>query len=289
MDIEQVIKELNELKEKTEKKITILDISVFVLVFILIILLSKTITEKKVLLIVLIGICVFTILVGNTILSKKYKKSFKNTLIPLALKQFGDNITYNEKGIDKDLVYSTEMFGDFTSFSSEDTVSGKFNEVLFTSSDVRIGYYVSTGKTINYVPICHGQLYIFDFNKNFNTKTIITERSIAMPEECKKIKLESTVFNKQFRIYSDNEQETFYLLTPHFMEKLLELEKRHEGDLFIGLMNNKLHIGIHNDKDRFEPPLFSEFDKRTFDNQLDDLYLIKDIIEELKLNVKIFI
>ena len=69
---------------------------------------------------------------------------------------------------------------------------------------------------------------IFDFNKNFKSNVQVIsndfiKRSLPHIKNNKKVKLEDIEFNKMFKIYSEIEHDAFYILTPHFMEKIKKL------------------------------------------------------------------
>jgi energy-coupling factor transporter transmembrane protein EcfT len=291
LEIDQILNDLNNLRLKTERKLTLFIICVIILAFLLL----KSIPIRTMeegfanVFVILIVITIVIIQFGKKVIVQKYRNTFKISVIPLLLKQFGNKITYSQLGLEENYASRTGMFGHFTKYSSEDTVNGKIDDVNFKCSDVKLGYYSGSGKHRRYVPVCHGQLYIFDFNKQFKTNTIIRERNGKPSSNLSKIELENVQFNNQFNIYSNNQHDTFYILTPHFMEKLLLLESKHAGDLFMAFYNNQLYLGIHNNKDRFEPPLFEPITNNTIAAQLSDLKIIKNLIEELRLNEKIFI
>ncbi|HHU55919.1 MAG TPA: DUF3137 domain-containing protein [Acholeplasmataceae bacterium] len=279
---------LNKMRRKVLRRLVISYLVLFFLGIISLSVVSKNdfdFDSLNVLWGIIIVIGIFT----HRLILKNYRKRFKAEIVPIAIEQFGKDITYTPEGISSHYAKITDMFGYFTSFKSEDTVFGKIEDVDFKCADVKVGFYRGSGKNRRYVKVCHGQFYIFDFNKRFRTSTVIREKSLRRPSGLEKIELESVDFNNTFKIYTSNPHDAFYILTPHFMEKLILLERNHPGDLYIAFYNNQLFIGINNDKDRFEPPILSDINPTTIQSQLDDLYIIKDIIIELKLNNKIFI
>ena len=85
-----------------------------------------------------------------------------------------------------------------------------------------------------------------------------------------------------------NEHDAFYVLTPHLMEAILELERTNPGTLALGFTGKKLFIAINNNRNTFELSLFSKIDTSTIDQLVRDLNVIKGIVLELKLNRNIF-
>jgi len=287
-DLDQKFIELNRMRKRVLSILVIFYImiiffGIYGLVAILSVDIDSDIINGYVGIIVIFAACVHRLII------KGYRKKFKSDIVPIAISRFGENIEYSPEGLPRSDAEKTDMFGHFTKFSSEDTVKGKIKDVNFRCSDVKLGYFRGSGKHRRYVKVCHGQLYIFDFNKRFKTNTIIREKLIQKPNGLVKMELENVDFNNQFHIYTNNEHDAFYILTPHFMEKLMTLEKRHPGNLYIAFYHSMLFIGIDNNKDRFEPPLLSDITPSTITSQIDDLNTIKDIIDELRLNNKIFL
>lgn len=285
---EEEIQKLNQLRKSTVKKIIIvlLPLIIFNVLAIRQIIESSPDMFQIYIFVLIISIMIYTVLYRLVI--KKYRKKFKIEMMSIAIEEFGHPLEYSMEGLPKRVAEKTNMFGRFTVYKSEDLVSGSIDGVSFESSDVKLGYYTGSGKNRRYVRVCHGQLYVFDFPKNFTSKLILRERNILSPSGLKRVKLESIEFNKQFYIYSDNEHEAFYILTPHFMEKLMILEKRHPGNLFLAFDQNRLYIGIDNNLNRFEPPILNAITEETLSDQLYELKLIKDIIKVLNLNQDIF-
>lgn len=291
MDIKSILDHLNAMRKKLLKKLYIFYIVAIIIEVAVVIIVAPLVIPFEdgiELVIYIIGGFIALDAWLHTLITKKYRMAFKKELLPITMKLFGKDIKYSIEGINRELVEKVDMFGKFTKYKSEDSVRGKINDVKFQCADVKIGY-MTGGKHKRYVKVCHGQLYVFDFNKRFKTKTLIREKKVSKPSDLKPVQLESIEFNQKFYIYSNNEHDAFYILTPHFMEKLKELERKHPGDLFIAFYNSKLFIGINNNVNRFEPPILSEITQATIDLQLGDLKIIEDIINELKLNNKIFI
>ena len=84
---------------------------------------------------------------------------------------------------------------------------------------------------------------IFDFNKNFKSNFQVIsndfiKRSLPRIKNNKKVKLEDIEFNKMFKIYSEIEHDAFYILTPHFMEKIKNIVKK--GDAILIKASNAM-------------------------------------------------
>ena len=102
-----------------------------------------------------------------------------------------------------------------------------------------------------------------------------------------KVKLEDIIFNKKLRVYSNDQIEARYILTPEMMEKLLYLDTVFRG-LKITLVDNKMYIGA-TAADLFELNSIKNGDINTlFEYFYDEVKTILDIVNEIKDNNKIF-
>ena len=165
--------------------------------------------------------------------------------------------------------------------------------VKFVSSDVKLEErhvrHTKNGTQVTYETYYLGRMFIFDFNKPFDGYLQVLEGGRPTSNRgFKKVKLESVAFNKKFKTYSTSEHSAFYVLTPHFMEALMELERKNRGKIYFSFIDNRLYIGINNFINTFELKMFRKLDDKVFDEFKRELLIIKDVIQELKLNKSIF-
>ena len=101
--------------------------------------------------------------------------------------------------------------------------------------------------------------------------------------------MEDEDFNNRFRIYAQNEHDVFYILTPALMEKIKKVTDSVTGQILFCFVDNKLHIGIANNKDSFEHSIFVKIDKKQIIEEISkDIKLITDFIDELNLDNNLF-
>ncbi|ERJ12346.1 DUF3137 domain-containing protein [Haloplasma contractile] len=294
MNYDQIINEL-ELKRKSVLKAIMIS-ALVTLGVVLISLLFGDVTYT-------VGAFIVAVIVSVIICepkSKAYKNQFKNEFMPMMLKEFDEGINYNYKeGLSESITNSSKLFKRPDRYKTEDLLYGKIDGVDFKCADVNMEEkHVrrdKDGKThTSYTTIFHGRWFIFEFNKEFNG--LIQVREGGSPNlpwfgseyKVKRTKLEDIEFNKRFNTFSSDQHEAFYVLTPSLMERMKELERANPGHIYFSFIKNQLHVALYNNKDTFEPPLFKPFDRQIIEEQMRDLELIKDIVHELKLNIKIF-
>lgn len=233
------------------------------------------------------------IAVGATKFSK-LNLEFKNKFLKELIQDVFPEANYHPKGgIDINKVYSCNFLKRADRYHTEDLIQGKFDDVEFETCDLKLEERhvrrTKNGTQVYYVTYFLGRFFEFDFPKEFKGQVITTEESLfTLFSGLKRIQLESVDYNKKFKTYTSNEHNAYYILTPHLMEAILELEKNNPGRISISFFGNRLSIAINNSKNTFELNLFKPVDERIFNELERDLLVIKNIVTELKLNRNIF-
>ena len=229
--------------------------------------------------------------------SKEYRGKVKTVYVLSCLNQLFEQVEYDYfQGFERDYIRSTELVRMGNRYSSNDLISASYKGNPFQMSDLLI-QEESTDSDGNSqtTTLFSGQWFIFEFKKNFTGYLQLRDREdrlfrngkpygiFSERETSKEIKFENKEFNQMFTSYASNEQEAFYLITPHFMEKILLLKAQLEGELLIGFIDNQLHIALNSNKDLFEPSLWKEVDSSYQEEVLNDLKIVTSIIDELDL------
>lgn len=233
----------------------------------------------------------------------KYKVIYKDYYVKKALESVFTDLEYKpDEGISETVIRETEMMNMGDDFESNDFFSGKYKNINVEQADVEITEERerenSDGDTETYtVTLFRGKWMIFDFNKPFkanmqvkskwfdNSKIINWGKDIKF----KRVKLEDEEFNKYFTVYAQDEEEAFYILTPHFMDKIKKVSNNVSGELLLCFINNKLHIGLDSNDDSFEPSLLSNSTEEQINNNiLADIKVITNFIDQLNLDNDLF-
>lgn len=188
-------------------------------------------------------------------------------------------------------------------YSSNDLITGKYKDILFTQADVHIEKEEQTtdsdGNTRTYyVTIFKGRWMIFDFNKSFKADVQVSQKGFGnnkvntwfSSSKFEKIEMESQEFNKNFNVYAQQPLDAFYILTPKIMEKIKNLDTNNDGKLLLCFIDNKLHVGIYNHADSFEhSSVFKRIDEEKIRNQISlDIQKITMFVDELELDNDLF-
>ena len=247
---------------------------------------------------ILIIISGFAALIVCAVRNGKYKKRVKEELAIAVLQQHYDHVTLDVKsGFSHEYIRSTEMLGLGNIYSSNDLLKGGYKGVDFEQADLLIQQQTSTGKSTVTVTLFKGQYRIFEFNKNFTSYLQIRDKEGALfgknakpyqfftqREKTTHLKLENKEFNGIFDVYASDAHEAFYILTPHFMEKIMELNTLMDCTIVIGFIDNRMHMASYTNQDLFEPSLFSQINEEYLKKIEQEAEIIKQIIDELDLS-----
>ncbi len=263
------------------------------------------------------------ILIG-TVLFNRVQKAFKHGFLRDYL---SDKIEDGEfipkkgfkrkQGLQPDEVYACEFLPKADRFYSFDRLRGTIDGVRFDSSDIKLQHIEyrtvrrggKTRRKREVITYFYGRMFEFDFNKNFEGSLQVLEPKMpprtkgamfgknfgwgpkAKPQSSRgfdSVELESVEFNETFNTFATKEHTAFYVLTPHFMESLMKLEKQHPGKVYFSFIDNRLHMAIHNGRPTFSLKPFRKLDESYLETFKQDIDIIYDVVDELKLNRNIF-
>lgn len=231
----------------------------------------------------------------------KYNDAYKTYFVDSALKKIFTDINYlHESGFSSGVLSSTGMMRTGDVYHSNDYVSGKYKDVCFSQADVCIQdeHSDSDGNT-NYVTVFRGRWMVFEFPKKFISKMSIVlkgfrgnlvPRSNLNGKKIKKMQTESITFSKKFTVYAEDGLEMFYILTPDIIQRIEDIAVEGKRKIIFCFVDNKLHVGLHNNNDAFEPPRpFKPIDENVELIKIQaDIKPITDFIDSLKLDKKLF-
>lgn len=305
------VEELKQLQSeiiRKNKKCNIIGLIVFLIIMILTIIYFKI---KNIPLEMLLATAPFALLIylffimyiknksnGKDI--DKFNKEYKNVFVLKSLNNIFEDIKYNpNNGFKEEYIEKIGMLDTGDSYSSNDYISGKYKNISFEQSDIHIQEEHEEEnedgkKETEWVTTFMGRLMIFDFNKNFKANIQVTScyfsaNTLPWSKRFTRVKMEDTEFNNSFMVFAESEHEAFYILTPHFMEKLKEITKKLKCGVMFCFVDNKLHIAIDNYTDSFEYNVFNPINEKEIEESITkDIKLITDFVEELDLDNDLF-
>lgn len=166
----------------------------------------------------------------------------------------------------------------------QDEISGERNGVPFEFFEAHLEDKRTTtdsnGRTsTTWVTVFKGQCWVINAPKTFHGVTRVARDSGvfnalgALGSNISRAKLESPDFEKAFEVYTTDQVESRYLLTPDVMQAFLDLERVYKGKkLRATFEGNKIYVALEGG-DLFEPgSMFSS---------LDDPNRVGDLLEDI--------
>ena len=222
-----------------------------------------------------------------------YDNEFKNKIITSLLSSLSENIIYEpKKGIDSS-VYEKANFGEFSSYESEDLISGQTNSCNYSLCEITVKN-IDVVKNIeeNYLNF-NGLFAVVECPKKFresvyirDNKNIIIEKidEFLSSKELKieKIELESKKFEELFDVYSSNKIVAMQLLTSDVMEMLVDFRREKNIRYEVTIRDNYIYYKFLCGK------LFETKDLNYYSLDKDMLYRYYRIVDfSLKLSEKL--
>ncbi len=221
-----------------------------------------------------------------------FKTLIKTEFITELLKSQFEDVEYRHKDmISVSRINETQMIKRPDRYSGEDFMTGTYKGVRFEVSDIDLKERVETTdsqghKHVSYQTYFKGRWYIYTFERAFEGILKIAEgRGWSVGKKgLEKMESESMAFNKKFAIYTSSQEYAFYHLTPRTMEKFMELEELHKGQIIFYFKDNELHIGVNDRRDYMEMSMRKPLDEHAVKVFQADIDVIPAIINEMRLD-----
>jgi hypothetical protein len=212
-----------------------------------------------------------------------------STILDLVNMLYENGDYQRNEGISESIIENTKTQIKADVFSSTDLVSGKYKNVEFVSSDVKIEVYEThagtNGTTTTTLETKFlGRWIIFSLKTNFHKTLKILESNYgSINKGLVRVKTESVIFNKKFYIFSTDPEFLFYIITPKMIEIFLKIESLFGGYITFCIIDDKFHIGINNYKDNLEYKINKPIEEQ-INALIKELSLYIDLIDLLELS-----
>ena len=251
---------------------------------------------------------IIIVMISTSKMKNEYKMAFKKVFVVKVLEsKFSDLIYEPNLGMPYETIAKTNMMHMGNIYESEDFISAKYKNIKFEQADVHIQEEETStdsdgNTTTTYVTIFKGRWMVFDFNKTFKANVQIVQKGFGnskvkmvslfrkKDDLFKKVSMESEEFNKRFKVYAQSEHEAFYLITPALMTRIIKLDELNKGKLLLGFIDNRLHIGIYDNKDSFEyGSIFKKINEEEIVKRISgEVETITQFVDELNLDNDLF-
>lgn len=233
--------------------------------------------------------------------SKQYRTAFKTKVISALINAVDKTLTYEafNSVSEADYKKSRLYLKSYDRFKGDDLISGMKDKTVFCFSEIHTEYEVRRGKNTYWETIFKGLFFIADFNKDFSGRTYVwSEYSpqlnlingffSSFDDDLEKISLEGTEFESRFVVYSSDQVEARYILTPSMMERMVKLQDKFNENVTFSFVDTNVYAAVPFTLDLFEPSLFSETGKYKLKGYYDAILHMLEIVDDLELNVRIW-
>ncbi|MGE0636279.1 MAG: DUF3137 domain-containing protein [Bacteroidia bacterium] len=243
-----------------------------------------------------------------------FYSKYKSELLPEIVKYANTSANYiPDKFIEQGIFEESKLFPAQTiwDYKGSDFFKGQNDKTTFEFSQLHViqkEVKRSNGKTeTSFTDLFRGIFYKADFNKNFSGETFVVpdisreffgsylgemlnkKAEGLVRQETKLVYMEDVEFEKLFAVFSSDQQEARYILSPSLMQKITALKNKFSNDMYLAFRNGSLYIGVAATKDFFAPNLFGNIDDyETIEKHYLLIKNLFDIAEELGLNTRIW-
>ena len=243
--------------------------------------------------IVVISVIIFITCINNK--SKIFSSFYKEEVVDEIIHAFCPNATYSpNNGVSEDLFRNSGLFTSPDRYHAEDLIEGCLDKTSFICSEVhaeeRRARSTKNGVQYYWEDIFKGFLFIADFHKEFQGETTVLRDSFfKIKMGASRVKMENPDFEKVFDVFSTNQIEARYLITPSMMERMLKLDSNFKKGITISFRNSTILVAIPDSKNRFEADVWSSLsDMSILKSDFAVLQSLLDIVDELNLNTRIW-
>ncbi|MBR1825261.1 MAG: DUF3137 domain-containing protein [Alphaproteobacteria bacterium] len=223
-----------------------------------------------------------------------YKKKVKPQIMPDFANFFGTFSYIFEGKIDDAVLQTSDLFAKYDRSLGDDYFTGVYDGVGISIGEEKLltVRYDSQNKEFTR-KVFGGICILFEMNKNFKGRTVVLKdkgtigNAFTKIQGLQTVRLEDSLFEKYFEVYSDDQIEARYLLTTAFMERMLKLRDLYDGNsIQFCFYRNKLLLAIPTRQDMFEANSFfrSNLNKKRIDLVFEQFFTVFSIVKLLKLN-----
>lgn len=255
---------------------------------------------------VVLGSIILFILTYSKI--KIYRHDFKNNVVKKIVSAINPEWEYNyEASITPAEYQRSELFRTaWDRYKGDDLVSGIIDKTDFRVSELHTEYRTvsvdSKGhRHEEWHTIFKGLFAHADFNKDIKGQTFVlpdnAERLFGKwgqifqknSSKGQLVTLENPEFEKYFVVYSQEQIEARYILTPSIMEAMVSLRKKYNRKMYFSFVGSRMYFAMSFYQDLFEPRIMQSGVRfNDIEQMFEQFNLISVIVQEMNLNTRIW-
>ena len=221
-------------------------------------------------------------------IKKAFESKIKEGIMPIVCSCF-DNLTWSEILCeDGYIIKESGVVPNFTSEIYDDIFTGSHRDVgiKIIESEFEIG----SGKSRR--TVFKGAVVMLEMNKSFLSHTVITPNTMLHSVPVVGLRhtvLEDTNFEKKYDVFTNDEVDARYLITPTFMERLKDMQTAFKADkVRCAFYNDCFFVALSSNKDLFSlcSLIKPVDDSQQYFQMFEEILSIMKLIDHFKLDQK---
>lgn len=231
--------------------------------------------------------------------SKKFESRIKKQIMPIVCDCF-ENLRWIEKPIVDHFIYTHSglISKSYNKVTTDDVFEGTFRNVPLKIEENEYWEITrkrnSKGEYVEHTQVIFkGVIVTLQMNKNFTGHTLVKPDSLTKSVDVSGLRhttLEDVKFEKQYDVFTNDEVEARYLLTPTFMERLTGVKNVFKAKkISCAFYQNNFILALDTRRDLFKlGSLFKKAgDTKQFFQMYEEIESILKLIDHFKLDQKI--
>lgn len=235
----------------------------------------------------------------------KWKTIYKENLIGKIVKTLLPEVDFfPNQYISKELYHKSRLFERQPSpdrYTGENLLNGKIGKTRIMASWIHSEYMTEHSDSddkdhTEWHTIFKGLFIVAGFNKRFSSTTLVLPDSFIKisPKGLERAKLEDPEFENIFDVFTDDQVEARYILTPAFMEKIKKFREKMDSQIRLSFIDSTLYVAISSDRKILQTPSFlNSLEDYPIDNMVEiykeEILFMVSIVDELDLNLRLWI
>lgn len=233
---------------------------------------------------------------------------FQSKFVPAIVRHLDPELSYlPESGLPEDSFRASSLFNHpIHRFHARNLIQGRFQGIPLAFSYIKAEYKVETptknGSITTWHTIFDGTMIVTEYNKNFSGMTwvlpdfaesvfgglignFLQKSNFSQPGEM--TRMEDPEFEKLFVVYTTDQVEARYLLTPKIMEKMVKIRNFFQNKVAFAFVNQVFYVAVSECQTDFSCP-FGPVSYADAERVYFNLTQFAGIITELELNLRLW-
>ncbi len=235
---------------------------------------------------------------------RRYANRYKSEVVSALVSRISPTLTFDPAhGIAESTFKASELYSHHDRYKSQDLVHGVYGNTQLSLAEILTERRQRRRKRTHYVTVFQGLLLIADFHKHFHGRTFAlpdtAERALGRfgrslqsftgPRATRLIQMDDAAFEQEFAVYSDDQVEARYILSPAMMRRIMDTQRRFARDIRLAFKGSCLFMAIPYPSSYLEPKSSVPADEVTQLQRMDqEVRAFLDIVNELDLNTRIW-